>query len=97
MKIALIGKNGQLGWEFQRTLPALGEVISLGRAELDVSDLRAIHTALTDFKPHLIINTSAYTDVDGAEANVELATQINASPLRARKRCGATPFTRTSS
>lgn len=77
MKIVLIGKNGQLGWEFQRTLPALGEVIALGRNDLDVSDLRAVQMTLTDFKPDIIINTSAYTDVDGAEKNFEMATRIN--------------------
>ncbi len=78
MKIVLIGKNGQLGWEFQRTLPALGEVISLGRAELDVSNLQSIETTLNDLKPDLIVNASAYTEVDRAETESDLAMRINA-------------------
>ena len=78
MKIVLFGKNGQLGWEFQRILAKLGEVIALGRNDLDLSDLRAIQTTLGDLKPHLIINASAYTDVDLAESEVETAMRINA-------------------
>jgi len=78
MKIVLIGKNGQLGWEFQRTLPSLGEVISFGHNELDVSDHQAVLNTLKDIKPNLIINTSAYTEVDLAETQIELATKINA-------------------
>jgi len=78
MKIVLIGKNGQLGWEFQRTLPDLGELISLGRDELDVSDHHAVQKTLIELSPNLIINASAYTEVDSAETQVELATTINA-------------------
>src|SRR5689334_8784994 len=78
MRIVLIGKNGQLGWEFQRTLPSLGEVISLGREELDVTDIGAVQKVLLELQPKLIINASAYTQVDLAETQVELATNINA-------------------
>jgi len=78
MKIVLIGKNGQLGREFQKFLPALGKLIALGRAELDVSDLSAIQKTLSELKPDLIINTSAYTEVDLAETQIELADKINA-------------------
>jgi len=78
MKIVLIGKNGQLGWEFQRILPILGEVISLDRKELDLCDLDAIQKILSEWKPNLIINASAYTDVDGAEKETDLAMKINA-------------------
>lgn len=78
MKIVLIGKNGQLGWEFQRTLPGLGEVIALGREELDVSDHASLQKTLIELRPNLIINASAYTEVDLAETQVELATSINA-------------------
>jgi len=78
MKIVLVGKNGQLGWEFQRMLPILGEVISLDRKELDLGDLDAIQKALSEWKPNLIINASAYTDVDGAEKETDLAMKINA-------------------
>jgi dTDP-4-dehydrorhamnose reductase len=78
MKIVLLGKNGQLGWEFQRILPILGEVISLDRKELDLCDLGAIQKNLSEWKPNLIINASAYTDVDGAEKETDLAMKINA-------------------
>jgi dTDP-4-dehydrorhamnose reductase len=77
MRILLIGKNGQLGWEFQRSLPALGEVIALGRDQLDVSDHQAVQSTLNELKPDLIINASAYTAVDQAETQIELATKIN--------------------
>ena len=56
MKIVLIGKNGQLGWEFQRLLPNLGEVIALGREELNVSNIGAVQDTLDQLKPDLIIN-----------------------------------------
>jgi dTDP-4-dehydrorhamnose reductase len=78
MKIVLIGKNGQLGREFQHTLPNLGEVIPLGREELDVSNHRAVQQTLIELRPNLIINASAYTEVDLAEIQIELATNINA-------------------
>jgi dTDP-4-dehydrorhamnose reductase len=78
MKIVLFGKNGQLGWEFQRILPILGEVTSLDREELDLRDRAAIEKTLGELMPDLIINASAYTDVDAAEKETELAMQINA-------------------
>ncbi len=78
MKIILIGKNGQLGWELNRLLPILGDVISLGRTELDVSDQSAIQNLLNELRPNLIINSSAYTEVDLAETHRELSKRINA-------------------
>jgi len=93
MKIVLFGKNGQLGWEFQRTLPTLGEVISLGRDDLDLSDLHAVQHTLEKLKPDLIINTSAYTEVDLAETEAELAMKINARApgimAETARKCGA--------
>jgi dTDP-4-dehydrorhamnose reductase len=78
MKIVLIGKNGQLGWEFQRILPILGEVVSLDRADLDLCNLREVQSTLNELKPNLIINASAYTEVDLAEKEAEIAMKINA-------------------
>ena len=78
MKIVLIGKNGQLGWEFQQLLPAFGEMVALGRADLDVSDPHAVQETLLELQPNLIINTAAYTEVDLAETQRELAEKINA-------------------
>jgi len=78
MKIVLFGKNGQVGWELQRILPILGEVFSMGRDELDISDLDAVRNILNELKPNLIINASAYTQVDRAEKESDLAMKINA-------------------
>ncbi len=78
MKIVLFGRNGQLGWELQRTLPVLGDVVALDREELDLSDLQAVQRGLSDLRPGLVINASAYTDVDGAEKEPDLALTINA-------------------
>jgi dTDP-4-dehydrorhamnose reductase len=78
MNILLFGKNGQLGWEFQRLLPILGEVIALDREELNLGDLDAIRDTIEELKPGLIVNASAYTDVDLSEKETELATKINA-------------------
>ena len=78
MRIVIFGKNGQLGWEFQRILPILGEVIALGRHEVDVSNLQNVKETLGELKPNLIINTSAYTEVDRAETEAELAMKVNA-------------------
>lgn len=93
MKIVLIGKNGQLGWEFQQLLPAFGEMIALGRADLDVSDPHAVQETLLELQPNLIINTSAYTEVDLAETQRELAEKINAlapaSMAEAARKTGA--------
>ena len=78
MKIVLLGKSGQLGWELERSLPILGDVIALDRAQLDLLDLNAVQRVLEEFKPNLIINASAYTDVDRAENEPELAKKVNA-------------------
>lgn len=78
MKIVLFGKNGQLGWEFQRILPSLGDVVCLDREELDLCDLHGISNALDVLKPDMIINASAYTEVDQAEGEIEKAMKINA-------------------
>ncbi len=78
MKIILIGKDGQLGLELQHILSGLGEVIALGREKLDITDADAVQKTLNELQPKLIINASAYTEVDLAETQVELATNINA-------------------
>ena len=78
MRIVLFGKNGQVGWELNSILPKLGEVTSLGRDDLDVSNTKAVQRILDEIKHDLIINASAFTDVDGAEKDPELATKINA-------------------
>jgi len=77
MKILLLGKNGQVGFELQRTLAPLGEVTALGRAELDLTDKPAIRSAVRNARSDLIVNAAAYTAVDKAESEPELAMAIN--------------------
>ena len=78
MKIVLFGKSGQLGWELERTLPGLGNVVALDRTQLDLRDLDAVAQTLEELKPDLIVNASAYTEVDKAEEEPELAMKVNA-------------------
>ncbi|HWR36294.1 MAG TPA: dTDP-4-dehydrorhamnose reductase [Clostridia bacterium] len=75
----LIGKNGQLGIELQRVLADAGAVVcGLGRAELDLADIAAIRSAVRTFAPAIIVNAAAYTAVDRAESEPEVARSINA-------------------
>ena len=78
MKILLFGKTGQLGWELERTLAPLGSVHALGQNELDLQDLAALKQVILTTKPNVIVNASAYTAVDRAEQERELAMRINA-------------------
>ncbi|MBI6925136.1 dTDP-4-dehydrorhamnose reductase [Pseudomonas putida] len=87
MKILLLGKNGQVGWELQRALSVLGEVVALDRRRVitsygevagDLSDLDALRHAIRVVSPHLIVNAAAYTAVDKAESERELAHTVNA-------------------
>lgn len=77
MRILLAGKNGQVGWELQRTLATLGEVIALGQSEMDLANPDMIIKTLRDVKPDLIVNAAAYTAVDQAESEPDLAMAIN--------------------
>lgn len=86
-RILLLGKNGQVGWELQRSLAPLGELIALDREGLtdfdshlcgDLSDLAGLARTVHLLKPQVIVNAAAYTAVDKAESEVELARRINA-------------------
>ena len=76
--ILLIGAHGQLGRELARSLAVLGPLHALGRAELDLTDADAIARVVDDVRPGLIVNAAAYTAVDRAESEPELAFAINA-------------------
>jgi len=78
MKILLLGKNGQVGWELQRSLAPLGELISPDRnTGGDLSDLDALRATIHQVKPEIIVNAAAYTAVDKAESETELADCVN--------------------
>ncbi|WP_027469017.1 dTDP-4-dehydrorhamnose reductase [Deefgea rivuli] len=78
-KILLTGKNGQVGFELQRSLAVLGEVIAIGRDECDLSSPEAIRELVQRIRPDIIVNPAAHTAVDRAESEVELATLLNAT------------------
>lgn len=76
-KVLLIGRSGQLGWELQRALAPLGGLVALDRAGMDLTDPDSIHRAIADARPEVIVNAAAYTAVDKAESERELAMRIN--------------------
>ncbi|MEB3357409.1 MAG: dTDP-4-dehydrorhamnose reductase [Synechococcales bacterium] len=77
-RILLIGSQGQLGQELQMTLPALGDVVAVGRSQLDLTDLPQLRSLIAETAPHIVVNAAAYTAVDKAESEVDLAKAINA-------------------
>jgi dTDP-4-dehydrorhamnose reductase len=77
MKILLTGSNGQVGFELNKKLSALSEVIATDREELDLSDSDAIKKFIDQTRPDIIINPAAYTAVDKAESEHNLAYLIN--------------------
>jgi dTDP-4-dehydrorhamnose reductase len=92
-RILLTGRNGQVGWELQRTLAPLGDVIALDRAAMDLLEPDSIRRAVRDARPAIVVNAAAYTAVDRAESEPAAAMQVNgAAPgLLAEEaaRCGA--------
>lgn len=78
MKILLLGKNGQLGWEVQRTLAPLGDVFALASNELDITQFDKLRITIREIQPQIILNAAAYTDVDRAESEPERVMAINA-------------------
>jgi dTDP-4-dehydrorhamnose reductase len=77
MSILLIGKNGQIGWELNKELADLGEIVAPGSEDLDLCQPELIRQWVQQVKPDLIINAAAYTAVDKAEAEPDLAMSVN--------------------
>lgn len=77
MKILLLGNTGQLGWELHRTLQPLGVVIALDYPEVNMADAASIRKTVRQHRPEVIVNATAYTAVDKAESESELAEAIN--------------------
>lgn len=83
MKILLFGRNGQVGWELQRSLAPLGELVALGSGSEDglcgdFRDPEGVARTVRAVHPYAIVNAAAYTAVDRAESEPELAQQVNA-------------------
>ena len=77
MRVLLTGRNGQVGWELERALAPLGDLRATGRRELDHLYIDSIREAIRGFRPDIIVNAAAYTAVDKAESEPELARSIN--------------------
>ncbi len=78
MRLLLTGVHGQVGWELQRSLTTLGEVIPADRNAMDLGNADSIRRCIRDCRPDLIVNPAAYTAVDKAESAPELALAVNA-------------------
>lgn len=76
-KILVTGKNGQVGWELQRSLAPLGQIIALDAEDMDLCDVDAIRRTVREIAPDIIVNPAAHTAVDKAESEPDLATAIN--------------------
>jgi dTDP-4-dehydrorhamnose reductase len=78
VKLLVTGKNGQVGFELTRALSVLGEVIAVDRRTCDMADAEAIRAMVRQVQPDVIVNAAAYTAVDKAESEKQLASAINA-------------------
>lgn len=81
MRILLLGKGGQVGWELQRSLAPLGELIAFGRSEVDLEDVDGLRQTIRNTQPAVIVNAAAYTAVDKAESEPERAHRVNAEAV----------------
>jgi len=82
LKILLLGKNGQVGWELQRSLSVLGELVALDRHSAPCGDLsqpERLQETVRALRPDVIVNAAAHTAVDKAESEIELARTLNAA------------------
>ena len=77
MKILIIGANGQLGRELQRTVPSEWGVTAIGTADCDITDSVAVATLIEGLRPDVVVNCAAYTAVDQAETEREKADAVN--------------------
>lgn len=78
MKILLLGANGQVGWELQRSLPPLGQLKASDRQTANLENLEQLQTTVREFAPDIIVNAAAYTAVDKAETDADTAYRVNA-------------------
>ena len=76
-RILLLGKNGQVGWELERTLAPLGAVKAVDFPEVDLADADGVRRLVREARPEIIVNAAAYTAVDRAESEPERAMAVN--------------------
>jgi dTDP-4-dehydrorhamnose reductase len=81
MRILITGRDGQVGWECERSLQALGDVIGVGRPDADLTRPDAVRDLVSRTRPDVIVNAAAYTAVDRAETEPELAFAVNAGAV----------------
>jgi dTDP-4-dehydrorhamnose reductase len=93
MKILLLGMGGQVGWELQRSLAPLGEVVAVDFDSTtycgDFTNLRGLEETVRLVAPHAIVNAAAYTAVDKAESDASVARLVNAEAVGLLARCAA--------
>jgi len=93
MRILLFGKNGQLGWELHRSLITLGDLTVVDYPDIDFNQPQTLPALIRDAKPDVIVNAVAYTNVDKAESEPEIARRVNADAVgeiaREARRLGA--------
>jgi dTDP-4-dehydrorhamnose reductase len=82
-RVLVIGNQGQVGWEIERCLSGVTEVIGLNRSQLDLCDLDAVSQVMHRLAPTVVINCAAYNAVDRAETETEIAHRINVDAVRA--------------
>ena len=82
MKILVTGKNGQVGFELQRALAPLGDIVAVDQAECDLADATALRALVRRIVPDVIVNPAAYTAVDKAESDYAMAFAVNAEAPR---------------
>lgn len=80
-KILLLGANGQVGWELQRSLSPLGELLVCDRQRGDLQNLESLEQLVRSERPDVIVNAGAYTAVDKAEGEIETARRVNAEAV----------------
>ncbi len=77
LRLLITGSNGQVGWHLQRTLAPMGEVTAIDIEQVDLTDARAVSRTVREIAPDIVVNAAAYTAVDKAESEAELARAIN--------------------
>jgi len=82
MKILITGKNGQVGFELQRALAPLGEIVAVDQAACDLADAEAVRALVRSVAPDVIVNPAAYTAVDKAESDQVTAFAVNTDAVR---------------